>query len=605
MTKIIIDLVLMLISAWTLGYHLTFFTRLPFYWAVIFALAFLLIILFLYYKFSGGFLKLKKLDASERPVHITVAVMALLLGLFSAFTTGTNGDTIGYFSNPIIQAYNLRSPIYLISKGVAFNPPLPMLSGPHAMISLEPLYALIGRVTRIGPGVVYQTFVPFFIGIFTIICLYYVFTQLRMKRWEVVAALLSVLVFLVISGEGNQYGNWLLLLNYRGKAFLPATFIPVYLVSLYQYLQNPNKKDFFLLSLYGVAFIGAATTGPVFAVVMIFAASIAYLIAYGFSRTTLTNVVKLIPTSIYPVFFLGAYYFGLPPLTFAPSGSDAVVSTWYQEITERLFTNDTIIIAYGLILFVIPLFLLRKKEGIFYSFYSLIIFLLFANNIFGQLVIEVAQRANQWRMYYLLPTLIMIGFLPRLIERGIRTFRAEKQPTLLIFGLLIIFTLSIGSENHIAVNWKDNLFDYTIEPQYQHFLDEYDISKFSDSVVLPTDNISIALVLDNPYIRYYSIRSFYSLIFADAYDLPELMSRANFQLGIKFCAMNRITKDPDAVSYLVDSNVDYILYENCDESFTNNLLDLLAENGSYWEIDQYVSAHPADEGFVVWVLERK
>ncbi len=603
MAKLIIDLVLIIFSSWTLGYHLTFVSRIPYFWAGILAIVFLAGLLYIYFfVFKDERSKFVRPGKKELPILLAIAGMAVLLGLFCAATIGTDPDNIGYFYNPLIQSYNLRSPIFDLHQAIIYDSPLPALSTPHVFISLEQLVALTGRLTGISPGIVYHTILPFFVGMFTVVCLYYVFSVLSLKDWDLVLAIGVVLLFLFISGYSQQYGIWLLLLNYRGKALLPITFIPVYLVSLYNYLNHPRKKEFFLLFLFGIIFIGFSTSGPVYLLIMMFSVSVGYLIIEGVSKKTTRRVMLTGLSGMYVIVYSLLLMFEILPIGVTPLYQEST-ETWREAITSRFFSNDALVIGYVLLLIAVPLLSMKKKWAIIIPLYSTMIFLLFANNIFSPLMVKFFTSHNQWRMYYLLPVPIMAGMIPSLIKNGLKRMRDSRQPAQLLVGLLAVILISYGSDSHLEVKWKDNLFDFKVEREYQTFLDEYPIGDFSRSVVMPSDNISTALTLVDPSIRYYSDRALYSLLFSRAYDFPDLRTRTFFQLGLNRCDIERITRLPGTIEYFVRAKVDYIIYENCEEAFTMELLELLETHGGIYTPTQYISSDP-EYPFVVWILER-
>lgn len=604
MVKLFIDLILIFFSAWTLGFHITLFTRIPYFWAGIIGLIMSLIFLYLYFiQFKEPTLNIFKPNRKDLPHLVFIALIAVSLGLFSAMAVGTDADNIGFFYNPFIQSTHLRSPVFLTNQGTLYSPELPALSGPHILISLEQLITLFGRLSGIPAGIVYHTIFPFFAGIFIVLCFYYIFTTLGLKRWQVGIAILTTILFMYISGYGAQWGVWLLSRSYRGKGLITGTFAPVYMMSLYEYLQNPKLKNFFILFLFGIAFVGMTTTGTFYIPIMIFSMSVSYIILNGFSKQHLKRVILLVASGTYAILTALSIITEIIPVTYIKNWNSSVTETWYTSIVSRFLPNDIITMAFGLLLFVVPLLSSQQNWGKILSLYSLVLIFLFANSILGPLLIRFATLPNQWRTFYLLPIPIFVGLLPSLMLKGIRDLNSNNI-TRFIVAIFVVFVICIGSTSKTSIEWKKNIFDYKLNPLYQVFLEEYPIRKFSNKTILSTDNITVALTLIDPTIHYYSDRLLYSQSFAEAFNDPKLKTRAFFQAGLMRCDITWITFLPNTIEYFLSTPVDYILYDNCNNDFTQQLINLLDNYGSSWKTNQNIYSNVDGENLVVWVLKK-
>lgn len=605
MAKLIIDLVLILFSSWTISYHIVLAARWPYYNAIIIALAFAAFFLHVYFRvFNTRIKPVLPADRSKRIPVIAIAVLGLAFGLFCASITGSDPDTIGYFTNPIIQAYNLRSPIPLNMVGLASTVNLPPYSTPLLLIAVEPLVALTGRLTGITPGIVYQSILPFFIGILTILCFYYVFRKLGLTRWEAFFAITGVLVFFYITGNPQQYGNWLVLRNYRGKAFLAATFIPVYLVSTFRYLLKPTGKKLFLLALYPFAFSGAATSGPVWILLTIFSAGVAFILSIGFNKETF---LKLAATGIYPFVLLVLIYFQLVPMNYSTSTWSQYTYDWFSNVT-RLLGGNLSIIGAGLLLFAVPLLMLKKQKALFFTMYSLVLVLLFANQIISPILASIITGANQGRIYYLLPLPTMAGFLPILTVRSFRQFSEQDRKLGLIISLMAILAISAGAATPLKIEFKAQPFDLKIDPRFQTFMKEYPVERFSDSVMLTSAPFIEAFTLTNPSITQYSIRTNYLGGIGKSYGLfyesLGMENRGLLQESIQTCNINLVQNESGVLETFHEIGVNYVLFPNCDQEYTDSLIDYLGQAGGQWKAELFLSTYK-DRTMRVWILSQE
>ena len=608
MAKLIIDLVLILFSSWTISYQMVLAARMPYYNAMIIALAFAAFFLHVYFRIFNTRIKpILPADRSKRIPVFAIAVLGLAFGIFCASITGSDPDTIGYFTNPIIQAYNLRSPIPLNMVGLASNVSLPPYSTPLLLITVEPLIAITGRLIGIAPGIVYQSFLPFFIGMLTILCFYYVFRRFGLTRWEAFFAITGVLVFFYITGGTQQFGNWLVLRNYRGKAFLAATYIPVYLVSVFHYLYKPSGKKLFLLALYPFAFTGAATSGPVWILLAIFSAVVSFILLKGFKRETLSPPLRLATTGIYPFALLILIYFQIVPMNYTTETWSQNTYDWFATVS-RLLGGELSTIGAGLLLFAVPLLIFKKQKALFFALYSLVLVMMFANPIISPILASIITGANQGRIYYLLPVPMMAGFLPILTARSVREFRKQDRKLGLIISLMAILAISAGANNPLNFEFKAQPFDLKIDPRFQAFMEEYPVESFSDSIMLTTAPFIEAFTLTDPSITQYSIRTNYLGGIGKSYGLfyesLGLQNRGLLQQSIQTCDIDLILNEPGVLETFHEIGVDYILYQNCNQEYTDSLINYLEQAGGQWVAELFLSPYN-DRTMRVWILSRE
>ncbi len=421
----IIEYLLAGFAAWTAAYHLVFFSRLPSILAVI-PFAVFLAAAVLGLRRRRGMGEKNEREPTGNRWAAGLGGLCLLSGLGLMLVSRPDPDDLDFFHRALVQAARPLEP-YTIHDTIHDLPDLPPLSLPHYLTSYEPLAALAGKATGIGPLRFYHNITVFIVGALLPALYLLLYRELGVENRGALLAAAGAMLFLLIDGNPHRsFGNFSLIRCWQGKCSLAALLVPLTLLASYRYLRNPSSGAFLTVFLCGVSAVGLSSSGIFMLPLFLLAISPAFLSADGFSRANLARAAKLNLAGLYPLAFAA-----LLALNLIPADADTFIwcdpAVWPEDwwANLRLVLGERPAVVRDLfILLCLPAAALRRQPALFLVALTLFFVALFANPLAGPFWIRELLPGGYWRLAFLLPLPLTAGLFFECFRRRGRSGRA-------------------------------------------------------------------------------------------------------------------------------------------------------------------------------------
>jgi hypothetical protein len=585
-----IEATLLLLSSWTLAYHLLLVVRLP---ALFILFPFLGLLFPLLAVYGRTWIKILRAfpqhwrNQDERLIFVCVLALALALGIFSLAYFRPSNDDFSFFHRALVQIQQPELPFILGDTGHNVSN-LPALSVTHLMTSYEMFIAIAFRWIGIDTLAAYQNISAFLAEILLVAVYFLLYRQVRFTQRQSIAATTAMVVFLFFDGNLNRsLGGIVLLTMWMGKTILWGLWMPLSLLVAYHFLRRPTWKSGGLVIMAGIGAVGLSGTGLFMFPILVVALALAYIGSYGCSRRRLRRAVLLSSMAFYPLIIAFALKVGILPqpqdISVWAQGWPAV---WWQNLALVIGDGETLLRNLLLVL-LLPLISLIHPLKHLLVFFSIILCLIFANPILGPIWLNSIQPGAYWRLVYLFPIPLCAGFV---VGPSIWNFGRRKKifDGLRIGTATIIFLVSIHAVELSVVSpaetkvpiYSKALWEYKLPGSELEFARRISESISNTSLLAP-ESIVAVLGLINPTVRFETTRPSETLhLFRNHGLRAEGERRITAQKTVATC-------NPTTAFWQSLNNVDAFVLGQCSPQSLDSLINLFTVDSLPWtEVDR-------------------
>ena len=453
---------------WTLAYQLVLVGRWP---------ARTIIWVFLSIAIAGLFflvLLWKKTNATPgrgyrfHPSQILLLVLAIGCAVIVLFVRRPNQDDIVYFHRALAQLRALDQPIFLRQTAVDMD--AAAFSPVHLATSHEMLMAFLGHYIGIDPLYFYQV-IAHAVAAFSIpFVLYWGARTFGLDRWPAaVGALLGIMFLLVDSAGPASFGNAAFGRMWQGKVIVWILFLPMLLSLTYRFLRSGNLSDLAWLTLMTIAGAGLSNTALYLAPAVVGCSCASFatveLLDPNRRKYLFSGLHRYLLLGLPLAYPLGTLVFLRLNIIQTPSdvrGFGPEYLPWLQCVDYVVGTTAEHL-RNLLLMIVVPLLVVRGKEGRFLFLYICAVWLTCLNPLLTHWWMKNIFAACYFRLVYLLQLPLLCALLtaagPRLTQRA-----APPKTRLLtlaaVAGVVLSFlysyrTMSIMPRNaKVGLGWK-------------------------------------------------------------------------------------------------------------------------------------------------------
>jgi hypothetical protein len=460
---------IVLAAFWTLSYQLVLVTRWPAQTTVLCFFAIAVVGLF---SLARLWAKTNATPGSGyrfHPSQLLLFTLGVTCGAATLFVRRPNQDDIVYFHRVLAQLSALHRPIILSQttvdmKAAAFSPL-------HLATSHELLMALLGHYLGIDPLYFYQVVAPAFTAFLIPFVLYWCARTLGLNRWPgAIGAVLGIGFLLVDSLGPAGFGNTAFGRIWQGKAIVWILFLPVGLSLTYRYLRRGNYSDLLWLVLLEITGVGLSNTSLYLIPAVIGCSCLSFLGVElldlkgreNFEKQFRRYLLLAIPLA-YPIAILALLKANVIPKPIDIRAFGPEFIPWRQALDYVLGSFPAYVPDIG-IMIVVPLLIVRGKNGLFLFFYICAVWLLCLNPLLAHLWMKNILAASYFRLVYLLQLPLLCAMLaaaiPRLMGWPGSSFKDRMVTGIVFLAIILTFfysyrTLSIMPRNpQRGIGWK-------------------------------------------------------------------------------------------------------------------------------------------------------
>lgn len=385
----IVDAFVIGFAAWTVSYHLVFFSRLPAgavygVWPLLLGLA------WLFFRRPCAKINWRESWIEALPSLLT----GVGLAVWSAFIYIPFEDNYSFLHRAFWQMGHLREPFAVhFTSLTALD--LPPLSESHLMTSIEMLGAFGARAVHTDALWVSFTGIPALTAFITACAVGLLGRLLGLRRLGVILLLAGFVAGSLLSNDVlRSVALFGLPRLSEGKCAMVFTGIPLAYLYILRFAKQPSRRHWALLACVAMCFVGWTGSGILLAPVIFLFAAIAL-----FARRWKVGGLLLM-SGIYPV----ACYI-LAKASFIPAVKDTSVwihdwpGDWYQNIL--LVSNGPLNLAVRLTILSLGVVLACRRQDRWLMAIPLLGVLLLFNPLLGPAVIKVVPPGVFWRLGYL------------------------------------------------------------------------------------------------------------------------------------------------------------------------------------------------------------
>jgi tetratricopeptide (TPR) repeat protein len=464
----LIQLIILVFGSWTLAYHLWLLAALP---AGLIFIPFVLILAALLAFGWRHWAPLWQFHRIDRLLFFRTAVLSLIAGSLTAFSSRWHVDDNAYLHRALLQLHHLDEPFFRFETGLNITIP-PLLN--IVTTSQEHFIVMTAGLFRVDPLLAYQN-LSAYLGALLLPVIYVVlYRHLGLSRSQATVAAAVALLFIIIDGNHlRSFGNWSLTRLWHGKVMLNALLIPASMVLAWRFLRQPTGWNWLLVALAGVCAVGLTNGGIVSVPITLLALSMAYVVLGRLQWSYIQRAVLLNIASIYCVLVALAIMSGMLTewgigiirhtlIDDKPAWWELIGTwDWAESLYKQTMGSPTILLRNLLILSVLPLAALRKPFRWLLVGYSVALLLIFGNPLTGPFWLSSMGTPTHWRLSYLFPLAICAGLVVVALRwrplSGMTFVRASLVTLILVTTLVGYHRSSIswnGNHQSPDIHWK-------------------------------------------------------------------------------------------------------------------------------------------------------
>ena len=449
---LLVTLTIELLGSWTLAYHLALLLGLSPRQAGIVFLGILLPVL----AFSRrGWMRAVHCSRPECRFALGVICLGGAFACLALCIHNYNPDDYGFFHRALVQLRYPDRPFLFEETGLhpAGLPPTSML---HVMTSYELAVAFAARLCGADPLWCYQNGIEFLNVVLLIVGVALLHRQFRLGAGMALLATFASILFMVSDArESRSFGD-LLWHGSNGKVLLFGTLLPWSILLALRFLRRPRMGRFVPLAFAGVCAVGLSGSGLFLFPAELFFVSLAYLFQSRPSWKRFHRAVLVNTASVYCVVIVALALSGAIP---RPANTDVWVQGWPGQWWRNLglvWTTPQVLVRDSLLVFLVPLFALRRPLARVACLLSAVLLLFIMNPLTGPLWIRVVAPGAYWRFIYLLPLVWYAGLIvPALVARHKRFAGAITSRAAAVAGIvaIAIASQSVGASCCVLSSW--------------------------------------------------------------------------------------------------------------------------------------------------------
>jgi len=437
------DVLLLPIAAvafWTLAYHLVLIARWP---AETITWCFLALAI-------SGFLLLRRLWKKTGAIpgkgyrfhlsHVLLLVLGLAYAITILFVRRPNQDDVVYFHRALAQLSALDQPVFLHQTSVDMN--AAAFSPVHLATSHEMLMAFLGHYLGIKPLYVYQVVGHAFAAFSLPFVLYWCTRRLGLDRWAAGIGSLLGICFLIIADEsalGSLLGAGFSLVAghslesintagmlgfatvsgymWQGKPIIWILLLPIGLALSYRFLDRGNPSDLAWLTFLGIAGIGLSNTALYSIPAVIGCSWVAYFTLELFERKERGDLWKQVRRGlllaipvVYPIGILVLLALDVIPKPIDLRSFGPRSMPWHEAV-DYVIGGPAEYVRDALLMIVVPLIIVRGRDGLFLFSYLCAVWLLCLNPLLAPWWMKNILAYTYFRLVYLLQLPLLCALL--------------------------------------------------------------------------------------------------------------------------------------------------------------------------------------------------
>ena len=589
---VLIEAALCTFACWTLAYHFALIFALPARLTVIPFLVFLITTMIL---FRRGWTRPVQRHHVDRWPALGLLATGLATGLFTLFVSRPNLDDFGFFSRAIGQLDRLDLPFLLVDRTLHINGLAPPLAKVHVLTSYEPLVALSAAILGVDALSLYQNVSGFVAALLLPFVYFLLYRHFRLSRSVALLATLTAIMFLLLDGNTlRSFGNFGLVRIWQGKVILVTVLLPATLLLAHRYLSYPTPRRFGSLAIVGICAVGLSSSGIFLFPMLVFAISLAYILAGGFSGRRLKRSLMVNVASFYGVAIAAGFATGIfKEATDLAIWNEPIFPKIWWENLALVFGDPTTVSRSLVILLVVPLGGLGRIGGRFFVFLSVTLSALFANPLLGPLWLNALGPVVYWRLAYLFPVPWCAGLLVSAVDRGKsrrRLFSPGNLVAISTVALLFValqFTVLNPGGTLPAVSLKPAL-EYRFAPAEMAFVRSVSPRLDNKVVLAPFDIVSV-LGLMNPSVSFEATRGTYMLYGFGGRGDPEFERRNMAQIYVSRCSPS--ARGAKALLQSIEQGVGAIIARTCNQSAHPSVAEIEKRMPAAWKVTETSSSY--------------
>ncbi len=380
-----------------------------------------------------------------------ILLMGAVIGITTLFFSRPDGDDTSYIGIVRLETESLNNQFSVYEFRLAGLDEQPEEA--YRAFPYEAFVATTSNLVGIEPVQSYHNLAMIFISTWWVIVYAMLFRAMGLAHRYILVAILLAILFLFIDGNLHRtHGNFSFMRLWQGKVIMIAILLPQVLLGSLRFFQTPNPLNW--LRLCAASLIAAEfSRSGIFLIPPILAACVVAGMWSGLSRWR-TGIMMLL-AGWFPV-ALGLWIVltgvlpsllsnntepknrnstqEMPPmeaewrdlmqeirLEIREQQVNLVQSpqdfspNWYENIYSSGIGSNIILLR-DAVLLLLPILLIRQREGKFLTIYNLMIILLVATPITGPIVINLIGNTGYWRVLFLLSLPLCFGLLVNLTQ---------------------------------------------------------------------------------------------------------------------------------------------------------------------------------------------